>query len=169
MTIYSLYILNKAGGLIYQQDYNPGLLKLSANDYLVLAGTIHGVHAIASKITPFSLRDDSAAAGQSLLNTNSFLNHPLPVNYTSNKTGLNFIQTDFFNIYLFQSLTGIKFILVTSPNGVLSNNLTNAELILRKIYIIFSDYVMKNPFYNLEMPIRCELFDLKTTQLLKPV
>lgn len=40
--VYSLIIINKAGGLIYQRDFQSGLRKLSTNDYLVLAGTFHG-------------------------------------------------------------------------------------------------------------------------------
>ena len=40
--IYSLYIINKAGGLIYQRDFAEGLSKLTSNEYLVLAGTFHG-------------------------------------------------------------------------------------------------------------------------------
>ncbi|KAL4885204.1 hypothetical protein BJY04DRAFT_180384 [Aspergillus karnatakaensis] len=42
MPVYSLIIINKAGGLIYQREFQPGLRKLSTNDYLVLAGTFHG-------------------------------------------------------------------------------------------------------------------------------
>ena len=50
----SLWIINKAGGLIYQAEYfqYPKDVNLSSNDYLVLAGTLHGIHAIASRITP---------------------------------------------------------------------------------------------------------------------
>ncbi len=40
-TVYALILINKAGGLIYQRDFADGLLKLSINDYLVLAGTFH--------------------------------------------------------------------------------------------------------------------------------
>jgi hypothetical protein len=40
--IYSLYIINKAGGLVYQKDFSNQLEKLSSNEYLVLAGTFHG-------------------------------------------------------------------------------------------------------------------------------
>lgn len=42
LMIYSLYIINKAGGLVYQKDFNQQLEKLSSNEYLVLAGTFHG-------------------------------------------------------------------------------------------------------------------------------
>jgi len=41
--IYSLLIINKAGGLIYNREYNEGITRLSSNDYLVLAGTFHGL------------------------------------------------------------------------------------------------------------------------------
>ena len=52
MPCISLYIINKAGGLIYQKDYAEGVSKLTSNEYLVLAGTFHGIHALASKISP---------------------------------------------------------------------------------------------------------------------
>lgn len=46
--IYSLLIINKAGGLIYNREYNEGITRLSSNDYLVLAGTFHGSLSSAS-------------------------------------------------------------------------------------------------------------------------
>jgi hypothetical protein len=48
---------------------------------------------------------------------------------------------------------GTKFILITEPRQ------PNVETVLKRIYELYSDYVMKNPFYQLEMPIRCEEFD----------
>lgn len=30
---------------------------------------------------------------------------------------------------------------------------------MKQVYKLYTDYVMKNPFYELEMPIRCDLFD----------
>lgn len=29
-----------------------------------------------------------------------------------------------------------------------------------QVYELYTDFVLKNPFYELEMPIRCDLFDL---------
>lgn len=43
------------------------------------------------------------------------------------------------------------------------------ETLLKKIYELYSDYVLKNPFYSLEMPIRCELFDTHLQGLLETV
>lgn len=42
-TVFSLVIINKAGGLVYNKTFHEGgLNKISTNDYLVLAGTFHG-------------------------------------------------------------------------------------------------------------------------------
>lgn len=46
---------------------------------------------------------------------------------------------------------------------------TGMEQLLRKIYELYADYVLKNPFYSLEMPIRCELFDSNLQVLLDQV
>ena len=32
------------------------------------------------------------------------------------------------------------------------------DYILREIYVLYADCALKDPFYELEMPIRCELF-----------
>jgi hypothetical protein len=69
-------VINKAGGLIYQRNFagslrvaftltllfplaesqSPflvdGLAQLTSNEYLVLAGTLHGIHAITSRLSP---------------------------------------------------------------------------------------------------------------------
>lgn len=41
------------------------------------------------------------------------------------------------------------------------------DQLLKKIYELYADYVLKNPFYSLEMPIRCELFDTNLQSLLE--
>jgi trafficking protein particle complex subunit 4 len=50
-------------------------------------------------------------------------------------------------------VSGTKFLLFTEPQQ------PNVEVVIRKVYEIFADYVLKNPFYALEMPVRCEGFD----------
>ncbi|KAJ9061814.1 hypothetical protein DSO57_1016891 [Entomophthora muscae] len=121
---FSLYIINKAGGLAYQKDFSKGLANLSSNEYLVLAGTFHGVHAITSKISP-----------------------------VPGESGIEVLETSKFKLNCFQTLTGTKFLLVSDPSQ------SRVEIVMQKIYELYSDYVMKNPFYTPEMPIRCELFD----------
>jgi len=41
------------------------------------------------------------------------------------------------------------------------------EQLLKKIYELYADFALKNPFYSLEMPIRCELFDTNLHILLE--
>ncbi|ABN65329.2 Golgi vesicle docking [Scheffersomyces stipitis CBS 6054] len=164
MKVYSIYILNKAGGLIYQNDVNPGLTKLTANDYLVLAGTLHGVHAIASKL---SINIDGMESHQeSTANANSaLLVSGRSQDANNNKSGLQSIETDLFNLYVFQTLTGIKFIIITSPNpGELKKSYDSANEVFKQLYIVYSDYVMKDPFYSLDMPIKSFLFDTKVKE-----
>ena len=40
--VFALFIISKAGGLIYNREFHSGLTKLTSNDYLMLAGSFHG-------------------------------------------------------------------------------------------------------------------------------
>lgn len=172
MEVYSLLILNKAGGLIYQKDLNPKLSKLSANDYLVLAGTLHGAHAIASKLKP----DGSKGTHEEsqIVNSNILISGKahLP---NVNKLGLSNIDTDLFSLYVFQTLTGVKFIIITSPVtavsvqagaiSALKKQFESASQIYKQCYLYYCDYVMKDPFYSLDMPIKSTMFESKILSL----
>ncbi|KAJ3351281.1 hypothetical protein HDU83_009008 [Entophlyctis luteolus] len=125
MPVHSLFIINKAGGLIYQKDYTDGIAKLTSNEYLVLAGTFHSIHVITSKLSP-----------------------------TRNSSGIEVLEADSFKMFCSQTLTGTKFLLVTDPAQ------SNVDAIMRKLHETFGDYVMKNPFYTPEMPIRAELLKM---------
>lgn len=125
--VLALLIINKAGGLIYNRTFHAGLTALSGNDYLILAGTFHGVHAISRNLSPRSAPRDS--------------------------TGIESLQTSRFLMTCHQTPTGTKFLLFTEPAQ------SNTDVILKKCYELYADYVMKNPFYSLEMPIRCEKFE----------
>jgi hypothetical protein len=45
----------------------------------------------------------------------------------------------------------------------------NVDLLLRRIYELYSDFALKNPFYSLEMPIRCDLFDSNLQAVLEQI
>ncbi|KAG9232677.1 Sybindin-like protein [Amylocarpus encephaloides] len=139
MVVYALIIINKAGGLVYQRDFVEGLNKLSINDYLVLAGTFHGVHAISTRLNPLH------GQTQTLPQTNY-----TPPSRPDPPSGIEVLETENFRLQCFQTLTGTKFLLFTEPQQ------PNIEKIMATIYGLYSDYVMKNPFYSLEMPVRCE-------------
>mmetsp|Transcript_67889 Transcript_67889/g.141544 ORF Transcript_67889/g.141544 Transcript_67889/m.141544 type:complete len:136 (-) Transcript_67889:58-465(-) len=125
----TLFIVNKAGGLIYTRHFSDPK-HLGVNECLRLASTFHSMHAIAGRLTP---------AG--------------PV------TGIESVEADTFRLQCFQTPTGIKFIMLAEPM------ISNLDSLLRQIYSLYSDYVLKNPFYELDMPIQCELFDVKVQDL----
>ncbi|KAH6670679.1 Sybindin-like protein [Tricladium varicosporioides] len=132
MVVYALIIINKAGGLVYQRDFAEGLNKLSINDYLVLAGTFHGIHAISTRLHPVPPPPPTAQT------------RPDP------PSGIEVLETENFRLQCFSTLTGTKFLLFTEPQQ------QGIDRIMGRIYELYSDYVMKNPFYSLEMPIRSE-------------
>ena len=103
------------------------------------------VHAITRTITP-RIPVPSPPSSNSTT-TYAFPNPGIPA------TGLEYLETEKFRLTCFQTLTGTKFLLFTDPLT------TNIDVVIRKIYELYADYVMKNPFYQLEMPVRCEAFD----------
>ncbi|CAG8959973.1 hypothetical protein HYFRA_00012690, partial [Hymenoscyphus fraxineus] len=146
MVVYALIIINKAGGLVYQRDFAEGLNKLSINDYLVLAGTFHGIHAISTRLNPLLPSD-----------TPSTSSRPPP------PSGIEVLETENFRLQCFQTLTGTKFLLFTEPQQ------PNIEKIMAMIYGLYADYVMKNPFYSLEMPVRCEGWERRLVREVRAV
>lgn len=108
--------------------------KMTTNEKIVLASTFYPLFAIASQLSP-----------------------------EPKSSGIEVLETDSFRLNCFQTLTGVKFMVITDPAQVA------AEALLRKMYELYSDYALKNPFYSLEMPIRCELFDINVQALLDTV
>lgn len=149
MVVFALIIINKAGGLIYQRDFASGLNKLTINDYLVLAGTFHGVHAITTRLNPLSYSQSLSSQPPDA--------RPEP------PSGIEVLETENFRLQCFQTLTGTKFLLFTEPQQ------PNVDKIVGKVYELYGDFVMKNPFYQLEMPIRCEAFDRKLLAYVRPL
>ncbi|XP_069324961.1 trafficking protein particle complex subunit 4 isoform X3 [Eulemur rufifrons] len=156
MAIFSVYVVNKAGGLIYQLDsYAPRaeaektfsypldlLLKLHDERVLVAFGQRDGIrvgHAVLA-INGMDVNGKLFAIGSQL-------------SPEQGSSGIEMLETDTFKLHCFQTLTGIKFVVLADPRQA------GIDSLLRKIYEIYSDFALKNPFYSLEMPIRCELFD----------
>ena len=43
------------------------------------------------------------------------------------------------------------------------------DYVLKQIYVLYTDCALKDPFYELEMPIRCELFTQAVDSLIERV
>ena len=137
--ILSIWIVNKAGSLIYSKEYNSNkqssIRSLTSNDAIVLASTLHSLTAISSRVSP--------------------------IVGTQPSQGLRQILTSLFTIYISSTITGVKFIILATP----TNN--SMEPFFTKLYEVYSDYVVKNAFYTLEHPIKNILFDQQLESLVK--
>uniref|UniRef100_A0A914WW72 Trafficking protein particle complex subunit n=1 Tax=Plectus sambesii TaxID=2011161 RepID=A0A914WW72_9BILA len=76
-------------------------------------------------------------------------------------SGIRSLDTDQFRLQCFQSTTGTKFVLIADTQSA------SLDQVLRKIYELYADFALKNPFYSLDMPIRCELFDTALKSLIE--
>ncbi|KAF9411702.1 hypothetical protein HW555_009568 [Spodoptera exigua] len=118
----------------YPLSLKFGRARATTNEKIVLASMFYPLFALASQLSP-----------------------------VPKCSGIESLTADTFKLSCFQTLTGVKFIIVTDPS------MQGAEVVLKRIYELYSDYALKNPFYSLEMPIRCELFDTSLHTLLELV
>lgn len=198
MPVYSVYIVNKAGGLIFQYDHHkpnfemektfgyPLELKLQEQTdgvsvifgqrdgirvgHIVLA--INGKPVRGCKVDEINVMDIiekrenyplSIKFGRPKLSSNqkimlASMFHSLyaisvQLSPNTNSSGIQRLETDSFTLHCKQTITGVKFVVIAD------NKQTGVESLLSKLYRVYADYALKNPFHSLEMPIRAELFD----------
>ncbi|KAL2916186.1 hypothetical protein HK105_204277 [Polyrhizophydium stewartii] len=132
--LHAVLIISKAGGLVFNKDFGSGIARLTVNEYLVLAGTVHGVHAITAQISP-----------------------------VPGSSGLELLESDTLKMFCHQTQTGIKIVIITDAAH------TGHDANCRRIYELYADYAMKNPFHTPEMPIRAELFDAGMAKLVRAI
>ena len=74
------------------------------------------------------------------------------------------LQSSFRPLFLL-SLFKLPFNFSLSLPGHPGRN--NMDILLKNVYELYSDYVLKNPFYELEQPIHCQQFDASLDKLLR--
>jgi hypothetical protein len=99
-------VINKAGGLVYQRNFAgkcrqyrscpfihftalDGLTQMTSNEYLVLAGTLHGIHAITSRLSP-----------------------------TGTSSGAHVIEAETFKMNIFPTPTGVALAILFLPGSL---------------------------------------------------
>eukprot|EP01126_Amoeba_proteus_P008662 TRINITY_DN13257_c0_g2_i3.p1 TRINITY_DN13257_c0_g2~~TRINITY_DN13257_c0_g2_i3.p1 ORF type:complete len:100 (+),score=12.53 TRINITY_DN13257_c0_g2_i3:234-533(+) len=79
-------------------------------------------------------------------------------------SGIRTLEADTMKLRCFQSVTGTKFIVTTTPN----KNDFELDEFLSQLYSLYADFVLKNPFYDLEQPIHnCDKFHLHLNTLIE--
>ncbi|GFR90023.1 trafficking protein particle complex subunit 4-like [Elysia marginata] len=108
----------------YPINIKFGRPPLSINERIMLASMLHSLFAIGSQLSP-----------------------------EPHSSGIRTMETDTFKLHCHQTMTGVKFVVITDPKQ------GHVDAILKKMYEAYADFALKNPFYSLDMPIRAELFD----------
>ncbi|XP_030767244.1 trafficking protein particle complex subunit 4 [Sitophilus oryzae] len=111
-----------------------GRPKMTTNEKIFLASMFYPLFAIASQLSP-----------------------------EPKSSGIEVLEADTFKLHCFQTLTGVKVMIIVDKTQI------GTEVLLKKVYELYADYALKNPFYSLEMPIRCELFDTNLKSMLEQV
>ena len=120
MALHTLFITNRAGGLIYSKELSSGA-RLNGNEYLLLASTFHSLHAISKQLAPVP------------------------------SGGLQSVEAPAFTMHCMESPTGVKFFVTARPGT------KDVPAFLKRVYALYSDFVLKNPFYEVDMPIRLKV------------
>ncbi|CAB3396463.1 unnamed protein product [Caenorhabditis bovis] len=81
---------------------------------------------------------------------------------TPKSSGIEILETSQFKLFCLQTRTGVKFIVVTSAASSIP-----ADSLLTKMYEIYADFALKNPFYSIDMPIRSHKFEEELSALLE--
>ena len=139
---YYLLIVNKNGSLIYDRSLNASL-NLSQNETINIASIFYSMHAISAQLTPPGYENSSELKLE---------NH-----------GIEILESSSMKLVCHQTLTKIKFIFITdnsTPNS-------NIKLKFEELYNNYTDLISKNPFYELDMPIRIDAFDEAVSKIFK--
>lgn len=134
--IIAIYIISSNGSLIF--DYHSQPSNLNADKNIVLASLFYACYANSEQIGLGLANNDSSSQ-----------------NFHS--AGIKTLEADNFRLDCFETLTKVKFVVISD----LSSRQVDKQDLLRKIYDLYADYVIKNPFYTLNMPVNsdnCSLF-----------
>lgn len=137
--IIAIYIISSNGSLIF--DYHSQPSNLNADKNIVLASLFYACYANSEQIgLGLSFGDSST---------------------TSHSTGIKTLEAENFRLDCFETLTKVKFVVISDLSLGPPSYSANKQDLLRRLYELYADYVMKNPFYTLNMPINsdnCSLF-----------
>lgn len=134
--VIAIYIISSNGSLIF--DYHSQPSNLNADKNIVLASLFYACYANSEQI------------GLGLANVDTSIQG-------SHSAGIKTLEADNFRLDCFETLTKVKFVVISD----LKSRQVDKQDLLRRIYDLYADYVIKNPFYTLNMPVNsdnCSLF-----------
>merc|ERR1711924_129748 len=115
---------NNKAGGLIFQKNFVELPRHGQNEYLRLASTFDSMYAIARRMSPVPHSGNPACGG------------------------IQQLETDQFTLHCLRTQTGMKFFILSDPHSL------GADKFLQSAYQIYTDYALKNPFYQLDQPIQ---------------
>jgi trafficking protein particle complex subunit 4 len=79
-------------------------------------------------------------------------------------SGIQIMQAEGFDLHSFQTLTGVIFMMLTQPHTPEA-----ADILRTIVYELYCDYIMKNPFHEVDQVVKSELFDTNLINKMKAV
>lgn len=123
MLVHLLWIINKSGQIVLNQHFTPvesfGENARSSDKQMMLASVIYGLRGLSRQIAPT----------------------PADVMQCE---GLTLVEGVEHNVLIYETPTGVTFVLFTDPNT------TKATQLFSEIHMAYVDWVLKNPFYVLD-------------------
>jgi hypothetical protein len=124
MSLGTLMVVNKSGGVIYTRDVSP-VPRLPANEYLRLGSTFASLHTIAKQLSP------------------------LP-----GSGGIAVVEAPGFSLHCLETPTGLKFFVTALPRGAGAGAGGGAprpgapavSAFLFAVYRLYADFALKSPF-----------------------
>ncbi|XP_022683717.1 uncharacterized protein LOC101752919 isoform X1 [Setaria italica] len=186
--IYSLFIINKSGGLIYYKQ--GGWTPMTVLDWQVfgiqctLSPSSSPLSLAVQALTSYKPTTSISTASNlsQIIMIPAFPIWAMVVCLQSLGTGKHGYTTccyqaqlrsyviDYSASYCHMHLCCYRSALIASGTKIFvvcETGAQNMETLLKVIYELYTDFVLKNPFYEMEMPIRCELFDLNLAQVIQ--
>ena len=105
--------------------------KKTSNEKLVMASMIDTMYAIASNLSPYE-------------------------NEKNKHGGIELLETENVHLHCFQTPLGTKFLVESEP---MFNSSSIIQPLMRKLYQVYADFALKDPFYTIEMPIKGAKFE----------
>merc|ERR1712188_302347 len=132
--IYNMYIFNREGTCLYYTDWGR-------------------------TNTPENLEEEFKLVYGMLFSLKRFIkmNSPSP---TADGT-FHFFLTNTYRFHYFESLTGLKFCVLSDPAVI------DLKDTLKALYTAFVECVIKNPLYTLNEPVKCSLFIQRANHLIR--
>jgi hypothetical protein len=136
MTVHLLWIINKSGQLVYNHFFAGkeviGEGARSGDSQMTMAAVLYGLHGMSRQIAP------------------------VPADVLE-CDGISLIEGSEHNMLIFETPTGVKFVIVADTQT------KDASYLFNQLYQAYADYVLKNPFYGLDsagigQPIRIGYF-----------